>query len=1575
MALYTYITEDCEEDLSTHDFANVVEKFANRIEKDQAIGSVDRYPRPFLKKNVGRHGRLIIEERREGEDTVYCFLRALIRGDSEYDSFMTLCDEGNAQAYLDKYAPTDSEIKFWLEERQAKTPVEPLPTLSSAEYGYLNGISVTSKGTDESVVESREWVKRISHEEVPRELRVRYGDILQDLVSQSEPDPKETIAVSKENDRYRILYRYFPKFHKWFLVAPLNVDDIEEDERKLRDNYARIFNIEENSANELMLQEGLRSYPTLITIDEKLWLNTQESEEANLALSPEEVDVLNSVLSADSSTTEAYPLFINGRPGSGKSTVLLYVFAEHLHFHLQQIESETDSPSSTALQYPPLYLTYSDSLLRDAQRIVHDILRCDSEKAQSEYNISGDKIQKVFDSSFGHFRSFLHNLLPKAFQEKFSEDKYVDFASFRQRLSKSLLQHPSPEVRSISPELAWHVIRTYIKGMRQEAKEYIDVDYYESELPRSQQSVTRENFKYIFEHVWDTHYRDMCEQDGYWDDQDLARCLLDLDQEKRVNLSKHFAIFCDESQDFTKLELELIFRLSLFARRSVGHFQLHKIPFAFAGDPFQTLNPTGFDWGATQASFHDNIVRQLDPAGKTNLSFNFQNLAFNYRSTRPIVQFCNLVQLIRGRAFNQRSLKPQKTWQVGPAADPVYYDVDSPISRQALQNEAALVIIVPCQEGEETEYVKNDPFLREIAWDPKSKTIIRDVLSPMRAKGLQFRRVVLYKFGEYATSKYGKEIRILMKPSDTGATKEETLPIEYFVNQLYVAASRPRQQLIIVDTNQGIERFWHFATTDNQQALIDSYESREEWTAKDITRILRGDQQNWEQSRDDPRQLGQDFFKRGKDGSDPYLMDRAIQNLEAVGDEAKAAEALALKYQYETKYTAAGDVYANKLENPEKAVACYWKNEAYDKIVTLGNIRTELARSLRHRAADFMQHGTNARNSLKFIEHVHNKITSDDEAEHEIITDSKWQDILKRAIKSLGEDRENHEIEDRDWKKCWQHIHKFGQIGLEVAESLDLAYVAYKAERLDAARQILDRINQVPEDGQDWLTQVYGRTTDYPESLRWLHKLGLHAEIIRAYQGNTDHPLAEQDENWILHALLSEKDYESAYAFVVNHPRLQAITTLLSEVARTNNHSLSKRVAGALLTTLVDQAYFNDAIRFAGSLIVPARHAGGKRRTFKIRWNAVNRHALLIRKLARSVELARITDRGQRNKVSSYLNSHLLPSNEKLRTGVMAHEAGAAIERAGKFIDSLAFYESVRNGTWGSDEALKEWARLRWLKNKYRQADYHEKQQQERQHQRAVKEAKDHENIWSVTSEQVEEAPRFPPLASIELETGRAESVKSNAIHDQTRLSGAIDEPVEESQVDAETPSDSAEQSMAARPLSDDDARRSEGAPVSGLSDEPTTADTDETSSTSSQAASTNPPSPAITHGDPGLATTPTESSPEKPLPATHEVPISVLIKIDVGNQSFECTPHLSRRALEIRDPEASDFLVVRASDAEVVDPMQSLSIEKHIANENHTRWYIAKWEITVEVQAEDAYTTIHVLYGRTGQSILNLNI
>ena len=188
MALYSFITKQCNADIQKHGLVDSVTKYAAKIEYDQSTGSVDLYPHPFLKRNVRKHFRLIIEERRVGEEVIYCFLRVFQRSDLEYAQFMTLSNQGTLHLFADKYAPTQQEIQKYLADRSIQNRVEPLPELSPIEHNYLMGLASTARRPEQSVIESRTWVERISRNIRP-ESRPAYFTLIDRLLWDSELDP------------------------------------------------------------------------------------------------------------------------------------------------------------------------------------------------------------------------------------------------------------------------------------------------------------------------------------------------------------------------------------------------------------------------------------------------------------------------------------------------------------------------------------------------------------------------------------------------------------------------------------------------------------------------------------------------------------------------------------------------------------------------------------------------------------------------------------------------------------------------------------------------------------------------------------------------------------------------------------------------------------------------------------------------------------------------------------------------------------------------------------------------------------------------------------------------------------------------------------------------------------------------------------------------------------------------------------------------------------------------------------------------------------------------------------------
>ena len=258
------------------------------------------------------------------------------------------------------------------------------------------------------------------------------------------------------------------------------------------------YDVEENAIVSRLKEDARRAYPSFILIDYDLWKDIENDGVGNLALSSEQVDIMRN---------PDYPIFINGQAGSGKSTILYYLFANILYNHKDNL-------------YEPIFLTYNARLLETAKKCVKAILAKHPNYSDSNYPV--DNIDKFFHP----FQKFiLEKMLDERGRVKFSKDKYISFNKFRRyytttghkcscklNLNKNLY----------SPELVWYIIRSYIKGR---SLDEFTIDDYNS-LERGDKTVSPDIIDYVIKNIWQGWYKNLFEEEGYWDDQDLVQYAL-----------------------------------------------------------------------------------------------------------------------------------------------------------------------------------------------------------------------------------------------------------------------------------------------------------------------------------------------------------------------------------------------------------------------------------------------------------------------------------------------------------------------------------------------------------------------------------------------------------------------------------------------------------------------------------------------------------------------------------------------------------------------------------------------------------------------------------------------------------------------------------------------------------------------------------------------------------------------------------------------------------------------------------------------------------------------------------------
>ncbi|MEZ4942840.1 MAG: hypothetical protein R3D58_18360 [Saprospiraceae bacterium] len=1262
MAVLVFIHEQCEQDAKKQGCFNDVLRLKDAILKDQRTTLFDNFPPPYLKKRFTRQQRLIAVDKKIGDHIVVCFLRLLIRGNAEYNSFIKA-----PKAYGDShFLPLieDNKMEKWLEDqlRVSPPPLPPLP--NDIESRFLWSVFEDEKNlSNETIIyETEEWVNSVQRESFSWRL-VQIPPMILEILEESGVGEGQDIEVL-EKSQLRIVYRYFKSLNRLCLLDLKDVKasfSLEE----IKTRYDSLALPEENVSEDDIIRSSLRGYPSLLLADDAAWIFIQKDKEANLALSPEETMVLASAYNFDQDAKHGFPLFINGRAGSGKSTILQYLFSDYLRCWLN-LEHKDDIE-------PPLYLTYSGDLVSRSRTVIKSLLYSGFKKALRGHEYTEQSIDKVIPAAIRSFKGYLLGLLPEGIRTlNFREDNYVDYMKFRNLWLDKYGR--TKEAQKYGPDICWHIIRTYIKGLG--IDEYLDTDTY-SEIPRDEKTVSVETYQWVFDNVWSKWYKPICEEVGdgshSWDDQDLVRYILIND----LIAPRVPVVFCDEAQDFTRIEQEMLLRSSLFSYRRLTSLELNRVPFAFAGDPFQTLNPTGFRWESIQASFVNKFVYSILPSdryGATEL--NYRELSYNYRSFKDIVYFCNSIQLFRSVLFHYHDIQPQETWRNTRESQlPVYFYNTDPSVRANLPEQSDLRIIVPCGEGEERNYYENDDYLKELV--PLENGVPRNIVSPTRVKGLEFNRVVVYGFGKYFHENFGEDIKSfseLVHCIEQIDSTEKILPIEYFINWLYVAVSRPKKRLIVVDTEKGIDVFWDYVKIEGHPlTLLQKSRAPEAWEDR-LGLMQPGSDRSWGDEREDPLEVAEQYMQDGLDRKDPYFLRQAATLFKRVLQQEKYHYCMGYAFWFEGKYEESGEDFFQSKKY-DKALLSFWTGAAYQKIAShFSDGAVGYAARLEVRFSNLVSGEFTLQGLQLFLDQWTSLIVPD-EYNGDLI-DINWSNALRNLKDKIVSLRISGEQES--WLIIWGYIRGLKNKGLTIFPDI-LAEFSYRAK--DYKSMVETGYDKHPDFGKAkleylsslelkdlseadlvYLGEIYRDKEKNPEKAWQYFTFKFNVSGIE----KTAKVFFSKSKLEISDVLSKYKDILDAYVFHKNWKKALALVGRFE----VDGEVISSLKSSILPYTQVCNALFTEML--ADSAVLPA------------------------------------AETEDRVIVSEFLYEKYIKAPERgWQSFIHPRVLGGALERAGRFTDILEFYSRMMRLEKDTEKA-REFEK-RWIVNKYNYAKIVEK--------------------------------------------------------------------------------------------------------------------------------------------------------------------------------------------------------------------------------------------------------------------------
>lgn len=1077
MATYIYRTKSFNEDLTRDAF------WAERVNKKLKDEDLDS-KLEFLKKSdnlwaykfrkTSNAPRLIFQKIVAGDYIVLCVLRFM--GHPEYTENEYKWDEWARRNRIE-----EAPILQWL----SKKIEEEKPKLKPLDDNLRAWLTQKVKyEVDNEIYEMREWITSFESKEwnedniygklyeiatgsVAREGNVKFPENTRATVICTKTINSNIYILCERINNITFLYNLFDH-------EP-SCDELESVLRNYR--YS-----EGDDVLKFLKEDSLRAYEGWILAgseDKEMqdWKNIEHDEDGNLALSGEQMEILNLPL---------FPMFINGQAGSGKSTLLYYIFAM---IYREQINNP----------YKPIFLTYNERLLDEAKNTVLSILQ----------NNSGFKLdidEGSYKDLFWPFQTFIKEKLIKSIdRQKFPKDKYLSFNKFKKYYTGSSTEYGFnyKHKTKYSPELVWHIIRSYIEGRSISAE--FTIDDYNNLGREDKKNVQKESLVFVINNIWKTWYKGLKEQ-GFWDDQDLVKSAL----LNKVPHEKYALIVCDEAQDFTRNEINLLLQLSVFS----DNYDLEDctaVPFAFAGDPYQTINPTGFRWESLKSMFDDMFGKLFR---MYNHSMNEQPLLENYRSRPSIIQFANLIQLYRvallSAALMPQELRSERTLNdLSRGMKPSLFKIGDNINLSELKDSIKnTTIIVPCEGGtiSEREYAKNHEFLKAFIEIPVEKDEnnkdkpddmqppIPNLYSAAAIKGLEREKVIIYGFGEACPEEFAKSL------SSNKLSDDETMVLSYFFNKLYVAASRAKNDLFIIDTPEGVEKFWkHFQNEDT----IKRFAKYPEWSEK-LVFLCDGEPDDIARMGEtNPAIIAKDLFQNGLKTSNINWLQRATLYFERAQLYEDARRCQAEVAYLDEEWATAGDLFCN-LSDPsiEKAQKAYWNGECWQKIIDMPNA---------------------SENYFFVSEYMLRQISVYDlfEKNHSILMFFKHDDpIWVKVIQQIQNDLTHEET----------NILQSAMVAKQVADTWPLDYkrfydlaaeLYFRAKSYPLAAECWERGEKGCEHDSYYESKLY-TSTDSNQKVKWLYQLRRFKDVI-IYDNDCNND-ANTNE-LILRSLILTKDY------------------------------------------------------------------------------------------------------------------------------------------------------------------------------------------------------------------------------------------------------------------------------------------------------------------------------------------------------------------------------------------------------------------------------------------------------------------
>ncbi len=900
----------CKKEISdntNHEFKRTLENLKSKFTLEDAIQLLEKAVDKYIYKGSDLRFYFVVHSISiDGRgDFKFLYLYKYIKRNENNYHILTQ----NAVNQVVNISPEElSEIKS---DILSKLPEDKLSKLNDTDYLFFERLQ---HFYDFDILESSLWINEVNTEYFGHNW-LQIKDAIRELITNDEEASENYISEEAYNIKVfkfgnqDIYYDYYKHNSKnYYVLHSFYVSDKVKFAEEIKKVYSKV-NLDTPLEERLRII-GRRAYLNNIFLEDDKefnkdqWIKLELDQESNLALSKEEEEILQK---------QELPLFINGQAGSGKSTILYYLLAEYIYKFI-----DTDKFNEI------LFLTYSEHLNKKAYNNVINILLTNQNFENKKELIQNSK--KQIKNCFYPFKDFIREKILKT-KNEFNIEKEITFIRFRnwynatdnEKYQSNFCLLPSK--RNYSAELVWFIIRTFIKGYL--PKGYLTPEDYKN-IPAKDRIIIYEIYEDIYNTIWQKWYKPLL--NNYWDDQDLVKAGIEALHRNNEKHNLFSIIICDESQDFTRAEINFI--INLFKYLKYDLFGVDITPIAFAGDPYQSINPTGFSFDRLKESFYSEFEKY-----NFKIPLNTNELTINFRSIEQIVNLANFVQLLRRSLLNINGLKPQKFVKHGDISNtPIFWELGKKINLEQIKELDWDIILVPDDIFHE---INNDEYLKTFVKNDK----VTNIFKVFDFKGDERENIFLYKFGHYFINNLNIDFEDCLQKR-TILDENLEYKLKNFFNILYVAITRAKSNLRIIDTAEAYEKFWSkfnislaeqiIANVDDEDWLEFVYDLKsnplyKQLIEKDNTFSIKN------KSNKEKLEMAESFFQKGKDEKNIDYLQRAIESFHRLGDTNREKVALSFYYEFTFQYNDAANICV-EIGEIERAIKLYWKGKNWDKI-------------------------------------------------------------------------------------------------------------------------------------------------------------------------------------------------------------------------------------------------------------------------------------------------------------------------------------------------------------------------------------------------------------------------------------------------------------------------------------------------------------------------------------------------------------------------------------------------------------------------------------------------------------------